>query len=227
MSRAGRPLAGSAALSVLAAAVAVALVADAPAQRMALLTALAGLGGVAAGLELAHRGRGLAAWLVGLGGGGVVLAGLALGFVRAAAASARVELLPGVVGLAVLTVGLAAAIPGRERHFVTAGTGTVLAGVLTSGVVYGAPAVSLLAATVATVVAWDLGEQAVNMGEHVGREARTWPVELVHGGASVVVGAAAVAAALAVYGTGVTGLPLGGLSALLVASVVLATALYN
>lgn len=226
MTRAGRPLAGSAALSVLAAVVAVALVADGPAQRAVLLTALVGLAGVAGGGELAHRGRGPSAWLVGLGGAGVVLLALVLGIARAAG-GARLELLPGVVGLAVLTAGLAAVLPGRERHFVTAGTGAVLLGVFASGVVSGAPAPRLLAATVATVVAWDLGEQAVNMGEHVGREARTWPVELVHGAASVLVGATAVAAALLVYGADVTGLPLAGLSALLGAALVLATTLYN
>ena len=42
----------------------------------------------------------------------------------------------------------------------------------------------LIVVGVGTVLAWDLAEQAVNLGEQVGREPRTAGVELVHAGAS-------------------------------------------
>lgn len=227
MTRASRPLPGSAALSVLAGAGAVLLVADAPVQRTAVLTALVGLVAVAGGIELAHRDRWPWGLVTGVGGGGIVLGALGQSVARTAGVSASLELLPGIVGLLILVLGLGAAVPGRERSFITIGTGMVLLGVFFSGIVYGASMGRLLAATVATVVAWDLGEQAVNLGEHVGRQARTWQVEAVHGGAAVLVGVIAVVAAFGIYHINITGVPLGGLSALLVGGVVLAVALYN
>lgn len=78
-----------------------------------------------------------------------------------------------------------------------------------------------------TVVAWDVGEQSINMGEHLGRQAHFWPVEVAHGDAGAIVGLVGVMIALVIGGANVSGHPLLGLAALLSAGVVLALALHT
>lgn len=222
-----RPLAVSGGISVLAGLTAVLFVADGPAQRVALGIGLVGLAGIAVGLESLHRDHVLFGVVATTGGVAGVLGALWWGATRTAGISPKLELLPGVLGLVVLVLGLVSTFPDYERWFVIAGTGTILLGVFVSGLLYDASVKALLAGTAATVVAWDFGEQAVNMGEQVGRQARTWPVELVHGSGGVVVGGVAVLLAVVIHDVGVSGLPLAGLSILLGAAVVLTAALYN
>lgn len=219
------PLPLGSALSVLSAAVAVALVATTGVQRTALAVAVGGVAALAVGIRLARGDHRLVGGLLVTAGVVAVLAGFVRG--RAAIPALQFEIYPGLVGLTLLGLGLAPVRRGWERWFVTAGTAGVLIAVVTSGVVRGTSTVPILLAGVATVVAWDLGEQAVNLSSHVGIEARTHRVELVHGGAAVVVGVVAVALALFVQNASVTGLPLAGLGVLLGAAVVLTTALYN
>lgn len=221
------PLVLGSGASVAVATAAVAVVATAGWQRRALLVTLAGLVVLWSGVQLArrdHRILGVAILLVGCA---VTLGGLALGVTAGRTFSERVELLPGQVGLVVLASGLAPVRRGWERRFVTGGTALVLVSVLTSGVVYGAEQFALLAGTAATVVAWDLGEQAINLGEHVGRRARTWRVELVHGAAGGAVGVVAIATALGVRTMDVVSVSFAGLLILLGAVVVMAVALYH
>lgn len=212
-------------LSVVAGAVAVWLVTPTAAQRTALWVALGGLVGLGVGIRLSRRGHGLVGWLL-------VTVG-ATGFFGAFARSwsaplaDRVELYPALVGLGLVTVGLGPIRWDRERGLVTAGTGLVFLTVLASGVFRSAGTLALLAAGVATVAAWDFGEQAVNLSRHVGREARGSRVELVHGGVGLLVGGLAVGAALLVESLDVTDVPLAGLGLLLGAAVVLTAALYN
>ena len=219
------PLALSSVLSVLAAAAATGLVATASVQQSALVVALLGLAALEAGMRFARHGHRLVGGLLAVGGGG----GLALALVRASAGTPVqwAELYPALLGLTLLTLGLAPIRRGWERRFVSAGTATVLVAVVASGVVRSATTMALLAAVVATVVAWDLGEQAVNLSAHVGTAARTWTVESTHGAASVVVGALAIGLAQAVTNVDVTGVPLAGLGVMLGATVVLTAALYN
>lgn len=222
-----RPLAVSGGLSVLAGLLAVLLVANGPAQVTAIGIALVGLAGIAVGVEVHHRDYPLVGALLTIGGVAGVLVALGWGVALTRAISSKLELLPGLVGLFVLVLGLVAVRPGYERWFVSAGTGVILVGVFFSGFVSGAATVALLAATAATVVAWDLGEQAVNLGEQLGRQARTWPVEVVHGSVGALVGGVGVVFAVGIGGAGIRGLPLVGLAMLLAAGVVLATALYT
>lgn len=210
---------------MVSAAVAVALVATTGVQRTALAVAVGGVAAVAVGIRLARGDhRLLGGVLVAAGTAGVIV-----GFVRGRAGdpALQFELYPALVGLVLLGLGLAPVRRGWERWFVTAGTGGVLTAVITAGVVRGTTTVPILLAGVATVVAWDLGEQAVNLSNHVGTDASTHRVELLHGGAAAVVGVCAVAMALFVENVSVTGVPLAGLGVLLGAAVVLTTALYN
>lgn len=219
------PLGLSSALSLLAAVAAVALVADAPTQLQGLAAGVAGVVLVVVGLRLArvfHPVLGVP--VVGLGTA-TYAAGFVLG--RSGTLALELEIYLGLVGLYLLALGLGPLLSGWERWFVTAGSGGVLAAVVTSGVVQGAGTTTLLLAGAASVVAWDFGEQAINVSEQVGNAARTWPVELTHGTVGLVVGAFAVALAMVVSAPNITGVPLVGLSVLLGATVVLSTALYH
>lgn len=219
------PLPLGSALSLLSAAVAVALVATTGVQRTALAAVVGGAAALALGIRLARHSHRLVGGLLGVAGVG----GVAVAFVRSQSANPALqfEIYPALVGILLLGLAFGPVRRGWERWFVTAGTGGVLTAVVTSGVVRGTDTVPILLAGVATVVAWDLGEQAVNLSNHVGTGARTHRVEIVHGAAAAVVGVGAVAMALFVQNASVTGLPLAGLGVLLGAAVVLTTALYN
>lgn len=221
-----RPLAVSAGLSVFAALLAIVFIANSPGQLIALLIAVVGVGILALGLEAWHRGYRLVAILPLLVGVAGVLVGLGWVIVGTRGNTPKLELLPGILGLAVLVVGLAAAPRRFERVLMNAGTALLLLGVFLSGLVAGASPVALLAATGATIVAWDCGEQAINLGEHVGRQARSWPVEVAHGGGAALVAGVGVVVTSVVFGAGISGLPLVGLTTLLGSLVVLGTALY-
>lgn len=221
------PKAISVVLSLGAGVLAVLLVANGPAQANAVgLEALGltiGVLGVFA-YRARHRVIGVLLTLVG---GGVALAAIGVGWLRAPAATAQVELLPGMVGLVLLAAGVVRVRGGWARYLVMSGTGLLLIGVLLSGVVHGASRPFLLAGAAATVVAWDVGEQGINLGEQVGSRASTWSAELVHAGASALVGAIGIGLAFGVYAVGFERVPLVGLLLLLAGAVTLTVALYN
>lgn len=85
----------------------------------------------------------------------------------------------------------------------------------------------LLASLAAAVVAWDAGEQAINLGEQLGRNARTWSVEVSHTAGTTAFGGLAIGAAMTIHRADVTGLPIESLLLLLAAAVVLMVALYE
>lgn len=220
-----RPHTVSGGLSVLAGVMAVLFVAHGVGQMGALVIALGAAGVVAVGAGAAARGhRGVA---IVLGAAGALGVATALGWavVETQTVETRIEVLPGLVGIALLVGGVTAAVRGYERWFVSVGAGLVLATVVVSALVEHAPTAALLGATAATYVAWDCGEHAINLGEQVGRQARTWKTELVHGGAGVVVGGVGVVLAVVFSLLGVSGLPLLGLVTLLAAALVMVAAL--
>lgn len=221
-----RPVAASAALSVLVGALAVALVATAPGQRLALAVTVGGLVPLAVGLELRKRGSAFGVVLVLIGTAGAA-GGLALAVIRGGSYSNTIEVLPGLLGLSVLVLGLGPVRDGWERLLVSLGTGLILLTVVASAAVYGSDTMGILAAGIGAVVAWDLGEQAVNLGEQVGREAKPRGVVLVHVGATAAVAGAAVLVVRAIQGVGITGVPLIALGGLLGAGLTLTLALYN
>jgi hypothetical protein len=222
-----RPAPLSALLAVLAAAAAIGLVATAGSQRFALVVVIVGLAPLAAGLELWRRGHALLGALLALAGTGVVAGGIGLGYLQGGEFSAVVELLPGLAGLYLLVLGLGPVWRGRERLLFSAGTGLVFVSLLISGVVYETDGLTLLLTGVLTVVAWDFAEQAVNLGEQVGREARTYQTELVHGGATMAVGGVAIGLTRGIQGANVQGLSLLVLAGLLGAAFTLLLVLYN
>lgn len=106
-------------------------------------------------------------------------------------------LIAGVVAVALLAPG----VTRGERRLVDGAGAALLGGIAVAGI-EGAPPVALVLAAAATVVAWDVGENAISVGEQLGRDAETYRAELVHAGASV--GLAAGTAVVGVVGFGLT-----------------------
>lgn len=147
-------------------------------------------------------------------------------------------------GIAVVAAGVAIAVVGAPTATVIGGTGLVflLLGVLRGwrravtvgafviflGVVYAglqdAPPEELLLAGAATVIAWDVGEQAINVGEQLGRAAPTARGEVVHAASSTVVGVVTVGVGYVVFRLATGGQPLTALVILLAAVIALVAA---
>ncbi|MFO7927767.1 hypothetical protein [Natronomonas sp.] len=217
------PTITSSALGIVAAALAVGLIAETETQRGILAIAVLGAAVFVLGGRLWHRGRRVIGVVSALCG----VAVLAVAVIDAAARPSqivdRLELLPGIAGLWVLAVALAPLRIRWSRTLIDAGTGLVFLGVLTSGVVRGAPPPSLVAAGAATILAWDVTEYAVSVGGQVGARhvVATARGELVHASLSLIVAGVAAAAVLGVDRLGIDGLSFAALLALVVAGVAL------
>ena len=153
---------------------------------------------------------------------GVLLtAAAALGAVASlAVAGVPSALALGVVGVVVL---LGAAAVGHRRGL-DWGALVAFGGVLLAGI-GGARAGPLLVSMVATVVAWDAGEQAISVGEQLGRAAPTRRATVVHVAASTLVGAGGAAVGYGVYRLAGGGRPASALALLLLGGVLITWAL--
>jgi hypothetical protein len=99
------------------------------------------------------------------------------------------------------------------------------AALLFGGVLFGAggtpdPLYALLGGALA-VVAWDVAEFGIGVGEQLGRDAPTARLEVTHAAASAIVGLLAVAAGYGVYVVAWSGLPTVALVCLLAAALLL------
>lgn len=74
-----------------------------------------------------------------------------------------------------------------SRRALAAGAGTLVLAVVMVGISGGSPDV-VVASAVLAVVAWDVLEHGISLGEHVGRSARSHRSLLAHGGATLIVG---------------------------------------
>lgn len=124
-------------------------------------------------------------------------------------------------GLLVLGVGLAA----TRQSLVTAGGALLVAGPLAAAATGAPPVLATLVGVTAAILAFDLGSTAVSLGEQLGHDAPTAQVELVHAGASTVVGLSFVLVGFAVHEMAATGQPTSAVVGLVVAVVVLLVAL--
>ena len=147
--------------------------------------------------------------------------------VTAAGLSAGTSALTGTVGLAVGATGFLVVALGVLRgslRAITLGATALLIATLFGGLATGAPFL-LLPGIIATVLAWDLGEQAINVGEHLGRGADTTQLEATHAAGSTVVAVGAGGLGYGVYLVSAGGRPVTALVFLLLAAVVLTSAL--
>lgn len=149
---------------------------------------------------------------VAIAAAGLAVAVLALGGVLGAA--------PAVVGLALVGVG----VTRGRRSALTGGVALVLLGALAAAATGALALYPMLAAALA-IVAWDVGENAIGLGEQLGRAARTTHAELTHAVVSSVVGVGTAIGAFYLYRVAQGGRPLPALVLLLIAAVVLTTIL--
>ncbi|MGM0592409.1 MAG: DUF7519 family protein [Halobacteriota archaeon] len=176
-----------------------------------------------------YRDRGDRTLGVALVGGGLVVAllGVLLGAASADTPGQLLRTAPGLAGVLVVGVGLVPLRGSGSRGVVKAGAALVFLGVLAAGVLEAVEVGYLLAGAAASVVAWDLGEHAINVGEQLGRDASTWRGESVHAAASACVAGAGIVAATVVDGVGAAGLSLPALALILVAVVLFTAALHD
>jgi len=143
---------------------------------------------------------------------------LALGTI--AVSAAVVAVIPGVIGVALILFGLYR----RSRSLLTIGGGGLFSGVLVAGV-FGTRPRAILIATVAVVLAWDAGTNAIAVGERLSRAARTRRIEIVHVAATTVVIGLAAGGGYLIYQLSAGGTSPVALIILLVASVLLTVAI--
>lgn len=145
----------------------------------------------------------------------------------AAALSAGASALTSTLGLGLGAAGfllVAAGVVRDRRGAVALGAASLAVAALGGGVVTAAPYL-LLPGVIASVLAWDFGEQAITVGDQLGREADTAQLEATHAAASTVVGVGAGGLGYAVYLGASGGQPVTALVFLLLGAVVLTSAL--
>jgi hypothetical protein len=123
-------------------------------------------------------------------------------------------------GLLAVGVGL---LTGGRRTLGAGGT-LLVGGVLFAGV-QGAGPETLLFGLLTAVLAWDVGEHGIGVGEQLGREADTTRLELVHAGASTFVGVVAAGVGYGAYLGATGGQPVTALVFLLLGAVMLVSVL--
>lgn len=137
----------------------------------------------------------------------------------------RATLCLGMVGTAILTVGLAPLRIAWTRQLLSIGVGILIISIIGIGIVKKTVHFRLIGAMTTAVMAWDAGEQAISLGEHVGRSADTVTVEIIHLLGSGAIGATAITLSILIYGTTASEIPFVSLALLLCGTIVLLLAL--
>ncbi|WP_228546212.1 DUF7519 family protein [Halegenticoccus tardaugens] len=144
----------------------------------------------------------------------------ALASVLASGVASVAALAPGAFGIVATAIGV-----GRgSRRALLVGCGALILGVLAAGVEGGGPE-PLLVGTLGAVLAWDVGENGIGLGEQLGRSAETTRAELVHAAASLLVGSFAATVGYGAYAAAAGGQPVAALVFLLVGAIALVSAL--
>lgn len=126
----------------------------------------------------------------------------------------------GSFGLLLLAGGL---VRGANRP-VSVGAFCLFGGAILAGA-QGAPVLPVLVGVTFTVLAWDIGGNAIGVGAQLGREADTVRLEVVHAAASLLVGAVVAGVGFGLYRTATGGQPIAALVFLVLAAVLLVEAL--
>ncbi|WP_433630469.1 DUF7519 family protein [Halomicrococcus sp. NG-SE-24] len=141
--------------------------------------------------------------------------------------SDHLRLLPAILGVLILGAALAPVRGTSSRELVRAGSGLVYFSTLVSAIFQAVTLEGLLLAGAAAIVAWDAGEHAVSVGNHLGRQSGTTEVEVVHVAGSVGVAVLAIAAARVAVGVGISGLSHTALVLVLVAALLFLITLHE
>lgn len=189
---------------------------------------LGGLGLVTAGSSLRLRGWSIPGLVLSVVGVAVGLGAVGFAGVRAAGEfSTILWTVPGVLGIVLLGLAVVPLRGSGTRWLVKAGAGALFLSVILAGLFRAAPVGTLLVAMAGTVVAWDAGEHAIDVGRQLGRGARTRRLDMAHVGATIVVGGVAVLVGHAVDGMQAGELSLSAFAVLFLALIALTVALHR
>lgn len=129
-----------------------------------------------------------------------------------------------VVGLFVAVFGLVGVVVGlfvvSSRRLSAIGTGIVFMGVVFTGLL-GADEVLVVVGVLASILAFDLSQNAFSVGAQLSTDTETWRGEAVHAAGSVAAGVVSVVLALAIYLLAGGEVAPAGLALLFVGAVVL------
>lgn len=192
-----------------------------------LLVAIAGIGLVAGGLALRRRDYAIAGSAVAILGAAACVAAVGLAATSAGDTSELLWTVPGVTGVVLLGLAVAPVRGSGSRWLVKTGAGAVFLSVVLAGLFRVAPLGTLLLAMVATVVSWDAGEHAIDVGRQLGRNASTWRLDVSHVGATAAVGVVGVLAGHAIAGMQAGELSLAAFALLGLALLALTLALHR
>lgn len=212
---------------VVVAATALAVMIGSGPARAVIGLEVVGIGLAGAGVLLADRCCPLGGRVLTLTGAGLALAAIPIAVVAVPAESVVFALIPGLVGLFVLAAALRPVRATWARSLVKLGTSFVFVGVVMAALFRLAPANRVLVGAGLVVVAWDVSDNAIGIGEQLGTGAATRQIELVHAGASLAVAAVGVVAAAAVEGVSIGASSLEAFVLLLVAVILLSLSLHG
>lgn len=222
-----RPTRVSGVVAVAAGALAVLVAIDRPAAVAGLAVLLVGCSVAAVGAGLVGRSRRSSGRVVEWVGLVVAVVAVPVAVVASTTPGGSIALVPGLVGCLLLAVALLPAYGSGSRRLVRLGSGLAFAAVLLAALFHLSPPTRALVGVVLVVVAWDAGDHAVDLGAQLGTRARTWPSELVHVGATGLVGFVGVAGAELGRGLSVASLPLTAFVLVLLAVIALTLALHG
>jgi len=124
------------------------------------------------------------------------------------------------VWLGLLGVGLAGSGVYRgSRRVLGVGVVVLFGSVVVAGLL-SVPAIVLVPAMVGTVLAWDVGENAITVGEQFPAAADTWRGEVLHATVSAIVVTLFAVGAFAVYTVSTGGYPLAAVALAVVGALV-------
>lgn len=186
-----------------------------------------GIGLLALGRGLRTDGKRTLGLVLTAGGLLVVLVAFGLAVSEPARMSVRLWLLVGTAAAFLVAVAVVPVVDRRSRQLLKIGSVLLFFSVLLGGLVSLGPLSTLFVGAVAAALVWDIGENAVGIGEQLGRGAPTARIEATHLAASLLVGGVAVAAGLVVSDVAAATLSLPSFVALVVAVILFGVALRN
>jgi hypothetical protein len=142
----------------------------------------------------------------------------------AALTSAPFALLALPLGLGGVGIVAAGVFLRYNRTWVTLGAASLFLSVIISGG-FGAPVEFLLVSTIGTMLAWDLGQNAISLGEQMGRHTNTRRNEVIHASFNTVVAMLAMGVGYGIYSVASGGQPVAALTMLLFGSIFLVWAI--
>lgn len=137
------------------------------------------------------------------------------------ALTAPFNVLAAPFGLAGVVIVAGALFLRDSRGYLSLGVGFGILGALLAGAYGAVPPALMLVAVSALLVAWDVGQHGVSIGQQLGRDTRTERLELVHAGITTLVIAVIDVGAFAVFQLAGGGRPASAAALVVIGAVVL------